>query len=47
MKLSKRLSAIADMVTPESIVCDVGTDHAYLPIFLEKNGIAKKVSTKL
>ena len=38
MKLSKRLSAIADMVTPGSIVCDVGTDHAFLPIELIKSG---------
>ena len=41
MKLSKRLEAVADMVTPGSVICDVGTDHAYLPIELVKSGIIK------
>lgn len=31
---SKRLRAIARMVTPGNRVCDVGCDHAYLPIYL-------------
>lgn len=34
MKLSKRLSAVAAMVTDGSVVADVGTDHAFLPIYL-------------
>ena len=41
MKLSKRLEAVADMVTPGSVICDVGTDHAYLPIELVKSGIIR------
>lgn len=40
MKLSKRLQAIADFVPKGSRVIDVGTDHAYIPIYLMKQGIA-------
>jgi tRNA (adenine22-N1)-methyltransferase len=32
--LSKRLMAIAELVTPGNVVCDVGTDHGYIPIRL-------------
>lgn len=39
MQLSKRLSAIARMVTPGSILADVGCDHGYIPIALVKEGI--------
>ena len=41
--LSERLSTIAKLVKPNSIVLDVGTDHAYLPIFLIESKICKKV----
>lgn len=34
MKLSKRLLAIADMIDEESIVLDIGCDHALLDIYL-------------
>ncbi|HEY9575614.1 MAG TPA: class I SAM-dependent methyltransferase [Lachnospiraceae bacterium] len=34
MQLSNRLLAIADMVSPSSRLVDVGTDHAYIPIYL-------------
>ena len=40
--LSKRLQAVADMVTPGYVVADVGTDHGYVPIYLVKNNIAPK-----
>ena len=38
MMLSKRLSLIGSMVKSGSRVCDVGTDHGYLPAFLYKSG---------
>lgn len=34
MQLSKRLTAVANMVTPGNRVVDVGTDHGYVPIYL-------------
>lgn len=34
IKLSKRMSAVANLVTSGSILCDVGTDHGYVPISL-------------
>lgn len=37
MKLSPRLSTIADMITEDSKVIDIGCDHAYLDIFLTFN----------
>lgn len=40
MEISKRLKAIADMVTSES-VCDIGTDHGYIPIYLVNNRMVK------
>lgn len=36
MKLGKRLQTIADMVPARSTLADIGTDHAYLPIYLVK-----------
>ena len=41
MQLSIRLSAIAKFVPQGSRVIDVGTDHAYIPIYLITQGIAK------
>ena len=43
MNLTKRLSMIADLVGAGSSVCDVGTDHGYLPAFLYKSGKVKSV----
>lgn len=40
--LSKRLKAVADMVTKGNIIVDIGTDHGYVPIYLVKNNICKK-----
>ena len=39
MKLGERLQAIAAMVPAGSIVADIGTDHAYLPIHLVAHAI--------
>lgn len=38
MELSKRLRAVADLVSPGLIIADVGTDHAYVPIHWWKRG---------
>ena len=35
--------AIANLVKKNAIALDVGTDHAYLPIYLSQNKIAKKI----
>ena len=43
MELSKRLNAVAGLVTEGASVADIGTDHGYVPIYLVKNKIASKV----
>lgn len=43
MKLSYRLQAIADFIQNNTIVGDIGTDHGYIPVYLIKNKISKKV----
>lgn len=40
MQLSKRLAAVAALVSPGNRVADVGTDHGYIPIYLVKSGIS-------
>ena len=44
MQLSKRLSAVAEFVTPGSCLVDVGTDHGYVPIALLEQ---KKISSAI
>lgn len=39
-KLTPRLALIASKVRKGSIICDIGTDHAYLPVFLVNSGIS-------
>ncbi len=42
IRLSGRLSAIVAMVTPGMRVCDVGCDHAHVPIWLLQEGLIPK-----
>lgn len=42
IKLSKRLSLIASLVDDNSVLADIGCDHALLDIYLSKNNIIKK-----
>ncbi len=41
--LNKRLQACAAYVRPQAHVCDVGTDHAQLAVYLIEEGIAQSV----
>ena len=41
LKLSKRLACAAAFARKGDFIADVGTDHAYLPIYLYKAGIIK------
>lgn len=43
MGLAKRLAAIASYVPAGSVAADIGTDHAYLPVFLVEEGICARV----
>jgi len=42
MELKCRLKLIASKTVKCDTVCDIGTDHAYIPIYLVKNKICKK-----
>lgn len=39
MKLDSRLSAVSSLVRKDSVLADIGTDHAYLPVYLIENNI--------
>ena len=41
--LSRRLMQVSKMIKKNAKVLDVGTDHAYLPIYLKKNKLCKNV----
>lgn len=42
MKLSQRLQTVANMVSKNRIIADVGTDHGYVPIYLIEQKIINK-----
>lgn len=39
IELSKRLLKVAELVKPNEVVLDIGSDHAYLPIYLVKEHV--------
>lgn len=45
MNIGSRLEAVASLIDKNSILADIGTDHAYLPTYLiEKNIISKALA---
>ncbi|HCQ91321.1 MULTISPECIES: tRNA (adenine(22)-N(1))-methyltransferase [unclassified Clostridium] len=42
MNLSDRLKTVGEMIKDVNTIVDVGTDHAYIPIYLIKNNIIEK-----
>ncbi len=48
MKLKGRLKTIADMLHRCEVLADIGTDHAYIPVYAVKNNICSRaVATDL
>ena len=39
IKLDSRLAAIASLVRKNSRLADIGTDHAYIPVYLVNEGV--------
>lgn len=53
IKLKPRLLEIASILLPPSAetmplaVCDIGTDHGYIPIYLVQNGVEKAIAADI
>jgi len=48
IELSPRLRSVADLIRPGAVVADIGTDHAFLPVFLLQRGtISKAIAADL
>lgn len=53
IKLKPRLMEIANLLLPPNAeklplaVCDIGTDHGYIPIYLVQNGVKKVIATDI
>jgi tRNA (adenine22-N1)-methyltransferase len=43
IKLKPRLAGVASLVPAKSVVADIGTDHAYLPLYLVKEKACSRV----
>ncbi len=41
--LTPRLKMVASLVPEAETICDIGTDHAYIALYLVKKGITKRV----
>lgn len=45
MQLSKRMQAIADLISPCDTLADIGTDHGYIPIYMVlENRVQKAIA---
>lgn len=42
IKLTPRLKCVADMAGECEVLADIGTDHAYIPMYMVQNSFAKK-----
>lgn len=42
MQLSKRMQAVANLITPGDSLADVGTDHGYIPIYAVEEKIVER-----
>jgi len=43
IKLTKRLQALADLISDKVSVADIGTDHGHLPVYLAQTGTARRI----